>query len=202
MDELMRPPAEETKRRWRKLEADLAERLEGWLTVASGAKSDKGDAKSYLFLGECKYRWSWSEKDDFFMPLDLQWLETIWRHAQAKKKVPLLALEWGDGNRACFIPSEFFFTKVWLTGGGELPVDTPGRIINIPVGDSSCYMDYTFTNIEIPESHWLMFPWEDLSWLRIEELEERKRIGKKQKSTLHKSKTAWPKRPFPTKIVR
>jgi hypothetical protein len=201
MDELMRPPAEETKRRWRKLEADLAERLEGWLTVASGAKSDKGDAKSYLFLGECKYRWAYEVSMSWFIPLDLQWLETIWRHAQAKRKIPLLALEWGDGSRAFMIPQYYYLECV----GGSLfgqPQPHTNRIINFGVvltEDPHCF---TFENIEIPEKNWVLLPWSELSWLRTAELDERKEIGKKEQSKLRKRTTVWSKRPFPTKIVR
>lgn len=192
----MRPPAEETTRRWRKLESDLATKLEGWLTVGSGNKSDKGDAKSYLFLAECKYRWAWNEALTWYVPFDIQWLEAICRHSQARNKVPLLALEWGDSTRTCMIPTLSYIDYI----------DESVSILRVenrrvlPLGVELCdqTVQFDFTNIEVSQKSWIMFPWEDLSWLRLGELELRKEIGSKYTGTkkIGKSPSRWPKRTF------
>lgn len=201
MEELLRPPAEETKRRWKKLERDLADKLEGWLTIASGSKWDKGDAKSHLFLGECKYRWC-CEEDGFYIPMDIQWLEAIWRHAQYRNKTPLLALEWGNGNRACLVPSGVYEDKIlpFLEEDWRGYFVRKNRIIHLPEHWSDMHTTLFLTEMEVQEYEWVMFPWEDLSWLRLEELEVRKEIGRKSAeaiSKLPKTKKVWSSRPFP-----
>jgi len=199
MEELLRPPAEETKRRWKALEKALADRLEGWLTTGSGNKSDKGDAKSYRFLGECKYRWA-CDSGGFYLPLDLQWLETIWRHAQRVDKVPLLALEWGDGTRAFAVPTSYLNVDLEWPHAGTNPLVTSGRIIRLSPGDTEMStVDYSFLNIEVPERYWTFMNWTDLSWLRREELKEREEIGKKAVSKLSGGATRWQKKSFPLK---
>lgn len=202
MEELLRPTAEDTKRRWQKLESDLAYKLAGWLTVASGSKSDKGDAKSYLFLGECKYRWAWNETFTWYIPMDLQWLEAIYRHAQARSKEPLLALEWGDGTRSCMLPALSYVD--YIEGGVDELIIEPRRTFPIGIHLANNHIQFEFENIEVPQRSWIMFPWEDLSWLRIEELKEREELGKATASKMKlggglRTSTLsgkWPKRGF------
>jgi hypothetical protein len=195
--EPLHPTADETKRRWQQLERDLAAALEGWLTPGSGSKSIKGDARSYLFVGECKYRWSYHPTEGCVLPLDLQWLEAIWRQAQDAKKIPLLALEWGDGSRACCLPLDYY--TVYL---GERPDDeceTDNRILTLPVRFTQSKTVFTFSKIEVPERTWVLFPWEELFWLRLGELDERKREGKKSTSKWSGSSKPWAKRTFPVR---
>lgn len=197
MDELLHPTAEDTKRRWKKLEEDLADQLEGWLTVASGSKSDKGDAKSYFFLGECKYRWAWKEEYTWYIPLDLQWLEAIWRHADRKKKIPLLALEWGDGSRAFLLPERHYSKLI-----GEYEDEehrSNNRIVNLPVNLTESPYLMILMSIEVPELHWVMVPWDELSWLRFHELAERKELGKQEAAKSIGGRTTWNKRSFPSR---
>jgi hypothetical protein len=187
---LLQPTAEETRRRWQQLERDVAKALEGWQTPGSGNKKIKGDARTYLFAIECKYRFSQHQSGAFVMPLDLQWLEAIWRQAMEAHRVPVLALEWGDGTRALLLPLDYYQL---FSEDEPHAMPTKNRIVNLTSVGAYSPIVLDLHSIEVPEHRWVLVPWDDLATLRSAELSHRAEIGREKKPT------AWKKRPFPSR---
>jgi hypothetical protein len=138
------------------LEAALALAIRGKLTVASGAKSDKGDAKSRMFRCEAKYRVG---NDDLgcFMPLSIEWLETIYTYAKKYQKIPVLALETEDGWRGVLLP-EIEYTAVTPAEIDSDQVNT--RSVRVPSGLAGKARSFHFSKIECPCKNWALLPWD------------------------------------------
>lgn len=166
------------KERGAALELALEKALAGWMTPGSGNKNIKGDVRSKMFCAEAKYR---SSKDShgYFIALDLQWLESIWRTAKKSNRIALLAIEFGDGTKVAFIPVD----QYELLSGDSLTNSTiytfKGRAPEIR-GATCKYMEckdvVEFPDIEVEERVWAMVDWEELILLRKLNQEPKKKI--------------------------
>lgn len=156
----------------------MAKLLKGRITPGSGSKSQKGDVKASEFLAECKYR-KGPSPDGCCFPLEVEWLETIWNHAMVNRRIPVLAIEWGNGHRAVILPVRDYEK---LDGQSCLPVQSvlfrTETICWGPLGLPTCL---SFEKIEIPETHWVITSWEDMRELRraVEEPEEEPKKARK-----------------------
>lgn len=141
--------------RWKQLERELCHLLDGKRTPASGASYRKGDVESDIFLAEAKYR-SGRDERGCYIPFEIEWLETIWNHAQRVKKIPLLALEWEDGCRAALIPSTDYNE---LGGTADYLEDciAPTRTLSLYYDFVPCLL--IPSKIEVPALSWAMIYW-------------------------------------------
>ena len=177
MDTPQRPDPQTTKERWRNLEAAVEKKIRGQKTPGSGSKSVKNDVQNSRYTIECKYRWNVDNHGEFYIELEMQWLEALYRHAEKQQKIPILVLEWGNGARACLMPHDNYYEHIGLDA--EPPIELSSRSPTLPsyLVDRATPID--FGCIEIPQYLWVLFPWEELSWLGLEELESSKESGKR-----------------------
>jgi hypothetical protein len=163
MERPSRPEGPELTERWRKMERDLKGMLLGKQTPGSGNHHIKGDVTSPLFCAEAKYRWAWEEEGGFYLPLDLQWLEAIWHHAG--RKTPLLALEWGNGERAVMMPHDLYLNLI----GQDGTYDEHFPILDIPTRTYNVHWDWIevpcrvkLSAIEVRDVWWIMIGWDEM----------------------------------------
>ncbi|HYT45127.1 MAG TPA: hypothetical protein VEP90_22560, partial [Methylomirabilota bacterium] len=82
---------------------------------------------------------------------------------------------------------------------------TKNRIVELQNSWSESTNLLVLHSIEVPEKMWVLFPWSELSWLRIEELKKREELGNKESfpsySKKYKLGGRWPGRSF-TKFKR
>ena len=146
------------------LEERLCELIDGKRTPGSGSKSQKGDVRSDMFLGEAKYR---AQGDDHIsvIDVDLQWLETIWEHARREGKIPLLAIETRDQDRAVLLPLPTYLglgpvvPNTGIIGEGRSFRVGPSLMGRLPVS-------VRFTRIEVDEPEWVILSWGEMLELR------------------------------------
>jgi hypothetical protein len=146
------------QRAW-ELERATAFIIEGKCTVASGAKSDKADAKSEAFRVECKYRAGRSDQGPFLM-VALEWLEEVYAYASRKNQIPMLAIEWEDGVRSVFVPVDGFPEELRnYPCNWDEPTLVFGRSMRTYSQAAGQTRALHFQDIEIPCAHWVQLPW-------------------------------------------
>jgi hypothetical protein len=143
-----RPTPEETRSRAKALEKQLKSLIDGQLTVSSGNKRDKGDARSRVFRGEAKYRWAWDQ--GFYLPLDLSWIETIYYQAEKAHQIPVLALEWGSGVRAYLVSTRDYDYNVFSIDPHD---EHSGRVIEI--SDTDAHRHLCLPKLKIQQMYWV-----------------------------------------------
>jgi hypothetical protein len=164
-----RPALEESRARGYALEGELAKALAGSLTPGSGSKRIKGDVKSKVFRAEAKYRWNYSEPDGYYLDLDLDWVDTIWNHANRArpKQTPVLAMEWGNGKRLILLPVDAA-AELGHDPGEQILLTKTGRSVRLWAKDNLAPRSFMFPNLEVPQRVWLSLSWTDLIELRRE----------------------------------
>jgi hypothetical protein len=171
MTALERPDSQHTQERWRRLEQDLKGLLDGQVTPGSGNQHVKGDVRSSRFLAEAKYRWSYDEMRGFYILLNLQWLEAIWRQAEETTKISLLALEWGHAERAILMP-ELAYQRLADPDVAALPhITTSLRFVPLFWGELPLPCFLTFSSLEIPAKTWTILDWSEMREIREEHQE-------------------------------
>lgn len=169
-----KPSSDESRSRGRQLELDLRKALAGQLTPGSGNKSQKGDVRSKLFCAEAKFRWNYDLDRGYYVDLNLEWLETIWHHALKALRVPILAIEWGDGKRVAMIPLCFYVSleigkkpKSGLLKQGRSPrLYSKAKLVSRFGSVEEGVWMIQFPDIEISESNWIVLEWEELKQIR------------------------------------
>lgn len=161
-----RPDAEETRRRWRQLEADAARAIGGNITPGSGNQGVKGDCVSSQFRVECKSYWSWDPGLGYYVPLQLIWLETIWTYARKEDQLPVLVLEWGDGQRRALVPAHHPDVQVYVREESSGNGLWPGRSASLPCLPAGKLL--SFPDLRVVDVVWLLLTLEDLAQLRSE----------------------------------
>lgn len=159
-----RPDAAETRRRARKLEQDLKTLLQGSLTPRSGSGRIKGDAQSSRFVGEAKYRWQPHAEVRWVIPVLVDWLATLNLHAEEAAKVPVLALEWGEGTRGLLIPASLY-QEGYPEPDTHIQVTQTQVLLGVPLLEGGP-LQLSFEQISQGEQTWVLLPWEDFRFVR------------------------------------
>jgi len=149
-----RPTPEETRVRWRAFEKHTAALLAGDLVPGSGSKHEKGDARSAHYRAECKYRWNHDE-NGFYIDLDLQWLEGIYRHTVNERRTPILALEFGSSRRLYLTPAQGYMEHVSATRLSD-------RMVRVYEDTLQVCGYYEFVSLEIKTLTWCVLDGESV----------------------------------------
>ncbi len=161
-----RPTLTEQAIRWKALEVATARAIGGKITPGSGSKFIKGDAQGKKLLAECKYRWAYRD-GGFVFPLQLSWLEGISYQAEQGHRIPVLGIEYGNGEREFLVPYPGAGRRI--AGNSCQMYVLTGREIILKPGRSP--QGIALPNLKSQERYWVRLSLEELRELR-EILEE------------------------------
>jgi hypothetical protein len=191
-------PSQESRARARRLEQALKEALSGQFTPGSGNQDIKGDMRSDFFLGEAKYRRFFDHGPAIYLfPLDIGWLDTIYNQALADHRLPVLAIEWYEGQRMALLPHADYCSLTNYLGEPTI-WQIKGRHYDLIWRDvlhAGWPIHFHIRACDVPCKDWMGISWEQLT-----------ELGHDMKSQLpdqEQNPQLWPKkRRFPQREFR
>lgn len=160
---------------WRRLEKDMARKLQGELTIGSGNKWQKGDVWSREFLAEGKWR-------SPYLDLKEEWITTTIKHAEKKSKEPVVAICCANAWTLVLVQYIYWENHPYKLNGdvsGEINL-TGKKQVRLKADEDYRYTKFIFGDC----GEWIALPWDDVIFMVRESSQKENKClkSKKQKS--------------------